>query len=700
MRSRSWYGGLLVAAFAAACSDGADGTAAPPDAAGDVPVVPDGGDDAPTLDAPTLDAPAPDASAPDAPAPQDASPDDAAAPPDAPAVDAEPDDAPAPDASADATPSTCGNGFVDRGESCDLAIPAGRTGACATTATCPDTNPCTTDTVLNEGTCRALCTHPIITAAASGDGCCPAGANASNDNDCRAACGNGVLEPGEQCDTTLAAGRPGACPTVATCNDMIACTADAVMGAGTCAAACTHTAITAPASGDGCCPPGATAATDGDCRGVCGNGVLEPGEQCDTTLAAGRPGACPTAATCNDMIACTADAVLSAGTCAAACTHTAITTAASGDGCCPPGATAATDNDCRAVCGNGALEPGEVCDTLIAAGRPGACPTVASCNDMMACTRDTVAGAGTCGATCARAPITAPTNGDGCCPAGATASNDNDCRAVCGNRVVEPGEQCDDGNTTPGDGCGATCLSERTALRMNTLSLVDPHAFASVFGFCADVTATVNTQFTNGVTTDTTAPPDGLLDLSVVSVFSPLNPAAPTSPMLLTFPNCTAPLASTRCTLPAGATSIAATATNRAAGTCLAPVAGTFRASYAPAIAQPAGPCFSAPLGNVTFTIAGIAIPLQSAQIGATYAGAPTSQLVTGVVYGFLTQTAAQAVILPTTLAVVGGRPLASLLAGGPGNCRTGGNSDQDTVGGAAGWWVYLNFTATSVPYS
>ena len=52
MRSRSWYGGLLVAAFAAACSDGADGTATPPDAAGDVPVIPDGGDDvAPALEA-------------------------------------------------------------------------------------------------------------------------------------------------------------------------------------------------------------------------------------------------------------------------------------------------------------------------------------------------------------------------------------------------------------------------------------------------------------------------------------------------------------------------------------------------------------------------------------------------------------------------------------------------------------------------
>jgi len=32
--------------------------------------------------------------------------------------------------------------------------------------------------------------------------------------------------------------------------------------------------------------------------------------------------------------------------------------------------------------------------------------------------------------------------------------------AVCGNSVVETGEQCDDGNTNSGDGCSATCQTE------------------------------------------------------------------------------------------------------------------------------------------------------------------------------------------------------------------------------------------------
>jgi cysteine-rich repeat protein len=30
----------------------------------------------------------------------------------------------------------------------------------------------------------------------------------------------------------------------------------------------------------------------------------------------------------------------------------------------------------------------------------------------------------------------------------------------CGNSILEAGEGCDDGNTTPGDGCNAVCLKE------------------------------------------------------------------------------------------------------------------------------------------------------------------------------------------------------------------------------------------------
>ena len=37
------------------------------------------------------------------------------------------------------------------------------------------------------------------------------------------------------------------------------------------------------------------------------------------------------------------------------------------------------------------------------------------------------------------------------------------CSKSCGNRILNNGEDCDDGNTTDGDGCSATCRSENPA---------------------------------------------------------------------------------------------------------------------------------------------------------------------------------------------------------------------------------------------
>jgi cysteine-rich repeat protein len=47
-------------------------------------------------------------------------------------------------------------------------------------------------------------------------------------------------------------------------------------------------------------------------------------------------------------------------------------------------------------------------------------------------------------------------------------------RALCPNGIVEPPEQCDDGNTIPGDGCSPLCL-----LEIPNLPPVCDHAFAS-----------------------------------------------------------------------------------------------------------------------------------------------------------------------------------------------------------------------------
>lgn len=209
-----------------------------------------------------------------------------------------------------ATPATdpdcsasCGNGFVDSGETCDTAITSG-TGACP--ASCDDAIACTTDAMTGSA-CTAACTHTSITAPSgtTADGCCPSGATHTSDTDCPVTCGNGVVDSGETCDTGIASGT-GSCPT--SCNDSMACTTDMLVSGGTCMATCSHTPITTAASGDGCCPTGANHNTDTDCAVMCGNGVVEgPGETCDPPAA----GTCDTS--CHTIVSACGDGTLNAG---------------------------------------------------------------------------------------------------------------------------------------------------------------------------------------------------------------------------------------------------------------------------------------------------------------------------------------------------------------------------------------------------
>jgi cysteine-rich repeat protein len=106
------------------------------------------------------------------------------------------------------------------------------------------------------------------------------------------------------------------------------------------------------------------------------------------------------------------------------------------DGCCPASCNAMTDHDC-AGCGNGRVEGGEMCDPASAAGCPTDCPK-------QLCQRYKLVGGGTCLAHCEKdVLIQACADDDGCCPSGCDGNKDNDCKAVCGNNVVESTEKCD-----------------------------------------------------------------------------------------------------------------------------------------------------------------------------------------------------------------------------------------------------------------
>ena len=112
-----------------------------------------------------------------------------------------------------------------------------------------------------------------------------------------------------------------------------------------------------------------------------------------------------------------------------------------------------TNNE--ASCGNGVLDPGELCDPAVAEG-PGACP--ASCQAPACSTAVIVGEAASCTAQCLTEPL-ACAHGDGCCPAGCDAAMDSDCTNSCGDGVTEGPELCD-GNCPTSCGDPDACTTD------------------------------------------------------------------------------------------------------------------------------------------------------------------------------------------------------------------------------------------------
>ena len=226
--------------------------------------------------------------------------------------------------------NVCGNGTVDKGETCD---PGNNSPTkCPTMCAAPDG--CNIQTLHNAGTCTATCASSMTKTCANGDGCCPAGCNATNDDDCAAVCGNGVVEPGEDCDGNC----PSSCPQQG-------CQEYTLDNKGACNITCKKSELqTGCVNGDQCCPSACSPSNDNDCgttkKPVCGDTVVEPPETCD--------GDCPTCATPAQCFQNTG----SPATCDVVCNLPIETCAPTArDGCCP---YAKTNGSGNATCGSAA----------------------------------------------------------------------------------------------------------------------------------------------------------------------------------------------------------------------------------------------------------------------------------------------------------------------------------------------------------
>jgi hypothetical protein len=230
-----------------------------------------------------------------------------------------------------------------------------------------------------------------------------------------------------------------------------------------------------------------------------------------------------------------------------------------------------------------------------------------------------------------------------------------------------------------------------TALRITDAELADPGVFVELGG-CADVTSVLNNMLSDRLDKDDDG--DGNLDLTLMNVFRPLDPSAPTAAVDVGPGTCAAPAPGTGCTLDADR-KVTTEAAQRASGTCLGPISGTTTPG-AP-VNTATGPCYATGAIDLSISLGGIDLDLAAARVGARFGSAAVDQ---GLARGFISEAEAEALLLPDDLPLVGGQPLSSVLPGGAGSCQTADGRDIGPDGATRGWYFYINFSAQAVDFT
>lgn len=263
------------------------------------------------------------------------------------------------------------------------------------------------------------------------------------------------------------------------------------------------------------------------------------------------------------------------------------------------------------------------------------------------------------------------------------------------------------------------------AFRVTTLAIRDPHLFIDPFksGSCSDITnppgllgLSATQLIANSIanciphTTGQTYPCD--YELSVVAVFDLLDErTGATGNLTLDVATCTNDGTATTCHL-SNAAGHTTYLSRPSPETCMAPLPNTFGPNntglYSPTITSATGPCAASnTLSSLSFTFGtapAISIPLSDVQVAATYDGNPAATLSNGIMRGFVSEAAANNLIIEIPGGFIPAFPLAQLLPGGTDNCAPPGpgddQDDRDTSGGQPGWYFYMNFSAQQVNFA
>lgn len=271
-------------------------------------------------------------------------------------------------------------------------------------------------------------------------------------------CGNGVKQPGEDCDDGNQSNTDACLNTCkpATCGDGFVRPGhegcddgnrdDADLCANTCSPQRCGDGVTQGNRGENCDDANQNngdACTNACKTNVCGDGHVKTGvEFCDDGNVTNGDGC---SSTCRTETIHVCGNGVKTGT--EQCDDGNL---ANGDGC---SSTCFTQEIPPAGCGNGVLNPGEVCDNGAANVHSIGVTNSDRCTTMCRWERPNVCGNGV-------------KEGVETCDDGNSVDTDacrNNCqlKTTCGNGVKEAGEQCDDGNTNANDACTASCANAK-----------------------------------------------------------------------------------------------------------------------------------------------------------------------------------------------------------------------------------------------